>query len=597
MSIIISGPRPAVFSRGLLATSLGRQWVPESPCTPLSDDHVRANTLSFSRFAFFLWLVLFALTGCGGGGSGGGGSSTAPVATSASLSTPENTRANGVLQSTNPSGNTLTFRIVRNASLGYVTITDTATGAYTYTPITNINGTDSFDFVANDGANDSNVATITITIIANRPPVAVADAYLVTQPGGTLVINAPGVLTNDSDPDSDPITAIQLTQPAHGTLSASANGSFTYVHDGSANYTDSFTYRASDGSKTSNTTTVTLAINRPPVASNGCKNTAWNTSFSSFDLKPLVTDPDNSPSQLAFTITAQGTKGTAAIDANGIFSYSPNGSGFTGADSVTYQVSDPSGQQATAQVKIAIGNRIMPLGDSITSGVFTSATVPLPEARVSYRRKLYNDLTAGGKNTIEFRGQYSEGLSANPAIVDSFHEGRLGLRDDTLTSSVIARLNGTLNDPNDGRPSQLNNGAPDIILLHIGTNGIDGTDNASATDVQNTLNNINTWETSITGRPVTVLLALILGSPNSTFNANATARNANVDTMARARPEFGTRLFLVDIQNGAGLAYTIDNDSGGAGDMADNIHPDTSGYEKMADAWKNVLITNGLVCP
>jgi VCBS repeat-containing protein len=597
MSIIISGLRLAVFFRGPLASNLGRRRLPETPCTLLSDDHIRENIPSFYFLAFFLWLVLFALTGCGGGGSSGGGSSTAPVATSASLSTPENTRVNGVLQSTNPSGNTLTFRIVRNASLGNVTITDTATGVYTYTPITNINGTDSFDFVANDGANDSNVATITITIIANRPPVAVADAYLVTQPGGTLVINAPGVLANDTDPDGNPITAVQFTQPAHGTLSTSANGAFTYVHDGSANYTDSFTYRASDGSQTSNATTVTLTINRPPVASNGCKNTAWNTSFSSFDLKPLVTDPDNSPSQLAFTIIAQGTKGTAAVDANGIFSYSPNDSTFTGADSVTYQVSDPSGLQATAQVKIAIGNRIMPLGDSITSGVFTSSTVPSPAARVSYRRKLYNDLTAGGKNTIEFRGQYSEGLSANPAIVDPFHEGRLGLRDDTLASSVIARLNGTLNDPNDGRPSLLNNGAPDIILLHIGTNGIDGSDNASATDVQTTLDNINTWETSITGRPVTVLLALILGSPNSTFNVNATARNANVDTMARARPEFGTRLFLVDIQNGAGLAYTIDNDSGGAGDMADNLHPDTSGYEKMADAWKNALITNGLVCP
>ena len=59
------------------------------------------------------------------------------------------------------------------------------------------------------------------------------------------------MLANDSDPDGDPLTAVLVTGPAHGTLTLNANGSFTYTP--TANYTgpDSFIYRASDGANQS----------------------------------------------------------------------------------------------------------------------------------------------------------------------------------------------------------------------------------------------------------------------------------------------------------------------------------------------------------
>ena len=45
---------------------------------------------------------------------------------------------------------------------------------------------------------------------------------------------APGVLANDTDPDGDPLTAVLVTGPSHGTLTLNANGSFTYTP--AANY-------------------------------------------------------------------------------------------------------------------------------------------------------------------------------------------------------------------------------------------------------------------------------------------------------------------------------------------------------------------------
>lgn len=87
-----------------------------------------------------------------------------PTAGDSALTTQENSAAAGTLTASDPEGDSLTFAIVANPSLGTATITDPATGAYTYTPNTNASGTDTFTFKANDGAADSNTATVTVTI-------------------------------------------------------------------------------------------------------------------------------------------------------------------------------------------------------------------------------------------------------------------------------------------------------------------------------------------------------------------------------------------------------------------------------------------------
>jgi sugar lactone lactonase YvrE len=90
-------------------------------------------------------------------------------------------------------------------------------------------------------------------------PVAVGDSFSVDK-GGTLNVAAPGVLGNDTDADGNPMTAVQMTSPIHGTATLNADGSFTYVHNGSDVISDSFTYKVNDGLADSNIATVTLAI-------------------------------------------------------------------------------------------------------------------------------------------------------------------------------------------------------------------------------------------------------------------------------------------------------------------------------------------------
>src|SRR4029450_4493428 len=97
----------------------------------------------------------------------------------------------------------------------------------------------------------SNVATAAITVTAvNDAPVAAGDAFS-TAEDTVLTVPAPGVLGNDADPDGDPLTAVLVSGPGHGSLTLNANGSFSYTPAADFAGSDSFSYRASDGTLTS----------------------------------------------------------------------------------------------------------------------------------------------------------------------------------------------------------------------------------------------------------------------------------------------------------------------------------------------------------
>lgn len=93
-----------------------------------------------------------------------------PQASDDSLTTDQDTAANGTLKATDADGDALTFAIAQQASHGTTTITDAATGNYTYTPNSGYSGSDSFTFTAGDGIDDSNAATIAVTVNAAAPP-------------------------------------------------------------------------------------------------------------------------------------------------------------------------------------------------------------------------------------------------------------------------------------------------------------------------------------------------------------------------------------------------------------------------------------------
>ena len=539
------------------------------------NNSVSSNENALRIHLYCALLSASALTACGGGGGGGGSGSiggSAPVAIAGNLSIDEDTPGASTLVATDADGDTLTYRIVSNASAGTVNITDASTGAYTYTPHANASGSDSFTFLANDGVADSNTATVAVTINPiNDPPVA-----------------DPGVLTTDedvpvtgmlsaSDPDGGAVSYSIVSNAGKGSVNITdpATGAYSYVPDTDVNGTDSFTFKASDGLTDSNIATVSVDINPvndPPVATGSCSNTPQAQILTGF----LNATDVESPNLLMYSLNADGSGGLGPItttnngtvtitDATtGEFSYQPASTGARGIDTFTYRVIDPDGEDSSATETVVVVQKIMPLGDSITAGVKGPTVLP-SELRLGFRKPLYDSLTGSGF-MFDFVGSLADGASALPDF-DIDHEGHGG-----LSAAEIAF--GITGFPTDGVRAWLDQNPADFVLLHAGTNDLNQTTEA---DIANILNEIDQWEQSAGGNPVTVILALIIDQ--DPINPAVTTLNDGIQSMAGARITAGDDLIVVN-QHDA-LIYP--------NDLSDQLHPNDTGYAKMADVWFNAL--------
>jgi len=170
-----------------------------------------------------------------------------------------NVPATGVLSNDiDPDGDLLAAILAASPSNGVLNLN--GDGSFVYTPATNYVGMDGFTYRATDGISTSLVVTVTFNVLnTNLPPVAVDDSFATLQTV-PLVVAAPGVLTNDTDPDGDSLTALLVAGPQHGTLNFAADGGFVYTPTNDYAGPDSFTYRAGDGLLTSAPATVSLTV-------------------------------------------------------------------------------------------------------------------------------------------------------------------------------------------------------------------------------------------------------------------------------------------------------------------------------------------------
>lgn len=215
--------------------------------------------------------------------------------------------------------------------------------------------------------------------------------------------------------------------------------------------------------------------------------------------------------------------------------------------------------------------RILPLGNSITEGMGEEY---IAEAeRISYRKKLFDLLTAGGYN-FDLVGHRNAGYSL---LSDADHGGIPGTR-----AQYVDRL---LKDGYDERwgVQVTPNGTPyldvypaDIILLHIGTNDITHGEGSGTTDIVNILNTIDAWETS-NGTNVVVFIARIIRRTDSgALNSTTQQYNDNIASLVASRGD--PSVILVNIETGAGINYNTEL-------MPDGVHPAQSAYDKMGSKW------------
>jgi hypothetical protein len=179
-----------------------------------------------------------------------------PTAASQLVTTAEDVPVTILLDATDVDGDPLIWTV---GTPTHGTLSGTAPNL-TYTPAPDYHGEDSFTFFVQDGALNSNTATVTLTVTpVNDPPVATADAYSMNE-DTILTVAAPGVLANDADIDGDALSAVLQSPPLVGTLIFEEDGAFRYTPPPNFFGQVTFSYQAYDQTVYTPMVTVTITI-------------------------------------------------------------------------------------------------------------------------------------------------------------------------------------------------------------------------------------------------------------------------------------------------------------------------------------------------
>ncbi len=271
----------------------------------------------------------------------------APSASNASISLNQDTVKSGSLPAaTDADGDTVTYATGSDPSHGTVIIN--ANGTYVYSPDANYRGSDVFTYTVNDGRGGTNKYIVSVTVAAvNHAPTAGGASITLDQ--DTV---KSGSLPAAKDVDGDTVTYAKGSNPSHGSVTVSANG--TYVYTPNANYrgSDSFTYTIDDGHGGSNTYTISVtvaAVNHAPIASSASITLDQDTVKSGS--LPTATDIDGDT--VTYAKAGDPSHGSLTVSADGSYVYTPNAD-YRGSDSFSYQVSDGHGGANTYTVSVTV---------------------------------------------------------------------------------------------------------------------------------------------------------------------------------------------------------------------------------------------------
>ncbi|MBN2481447.1 MAG: hypothetical protein JXB19_06890, partial [Bacteroidales bacterium] len=219
---------------------------------------------------------------------------------------------------------------------------------------------------------------------------------------------------------------------------------------------------------------------------------------------------------------------------------------------------------------------IMPLGNSITYDDYLDDTRDIG-AKIAYRYKLYLLLNEAGY-TFDYVGSEQSGGDYLPEE----YTDNAGFPGATV-SDLLAIL----------QENYLDTYGPDVILLHIGTNGLNTNGNATAfrNHLIDILDEVDNYEDT-SEKTVPVILAQIINRAPDGLHVPTTYYNGLLADLATART--GDSLLLVNMETGAGINYPFVEDGG---DMIDTYHPDNTGYDKMGQLWFTALESYNLSSP
>ncbi len=266
-----------------------------------------------------------------------------PQAFSKTVTTNEDTTTFITLEGRDPENDPMTYQIVTHPTRGQLSVN----GANViYFPNENFIGADKFEFKISDGLNESNKATVSLTILSvNDPPVANPQTVTLDEDKQMQIV------PTGSDADRDGLTFVLASNPAHGALTNSLSG-WVYTPEPNFNGNDSFTFKANDGKIDGQAATIFIIVNPvndKPVAADDAASTKKKKTVT---IDVLANDTDIDGDTLTISSTSLSSMGKVAVVGSKI-TYKPK-TKFKGTDTFTYTVIDGHGGTATATVTVNV---------------------------------------------------------------------------------------------------------------------------------------------------------------------------------------------------------------------------------------------------
>jgi hypothetical protein len=202
-----------------------------------------------------------------------------------------------------------------------------------------------------DGACATGTLAVTITPV-NDPPEQVGFPTVVDE-GGTATIDVLAAAT-DVDSDLDPTSVAVLTAPTVGTATALPDGTVVYTHDGSETTADAFEVQLCDVDGACVTAELVLdvtPVNDAPIPADDTA-TVDEGGTVTVDLLANDTDVDSDLAAATLSVATAPTHGTATASGPEL-TYTHDGTESV-ADALVYQLCDPDGACATAELRLTI---------------------------------------------------------------------------------------------------------------------------------------------------------------------------------------------------------------------------------------------------
>jgi VCBS repeat-containing protein len=213
-------------------------------------------------------------------------------------------------------------------------------GTFQYTPDPGFTGTDVFTYANCDACAVCDTAQVHITVLPSNDEPTAGNSEVLNLNEDAFLSGTVASLT--SDPENDPLTHSVLFQPEHGTVIMNQDGTFIYTPDLDYVGADDFMYLVCDIVGQCVVGFVYLNVinlNDPPVTVPS--NFVTNEDFPLFTGNASTGDTDDTET-LNYSLIAQPNHGSASVNPNGSFTYSPE-QNYHGADTLFLSVCDADG--------------------------------------------------------------------------------------------------------------------------------------------------------------------------------------------------------------------------------------------------------------